>query len=111
MHVLNSLTVSIGRNLNTGAGELAAGEWYLFRRQTRAAIERAGGYIVADTTGRGVYEGIQEESAVFIALNVNNVEQLKRDIAALLPVYKQDAAGFGLDLMPELVEARAMARV
>lgn len=107
MQVLNSLTVSIGRNLNTGGGELSAGEWYLFRRQTRAAIERAGGYIVADTTGRGIYDGVEEESGVFIALNVDAIEQLKNDIAALLPQYKQDAAGFGLDLMPDLITAGA----
>lgn len=106
MQVLNSLTVSIGRNIGADQ-ELGAGDWYLFRRQVKSAIERAGGYIVADTTGRGVYDGIEEESGVFIALNIDRIEQLKEDIARILPQYKQESAGFGLDLMPELVEAGA----
>lgn len=111
MQVLNSLTVSIGRNIYTTGAELGAGDWYLFRRQVRQAIQQAGGYIVADTTGRGVYDGVEEESAVFIALNVDNIEGLKKQIAKLLPVYSQESAGFGLDLMPELIEAREVVNV
>ena len=106
METYNQLTISIGRNINNEA--MPAGDWYLFRRQLRDAITSAGGDIVADTTGAGVYDGIQEESAVFIALNIDNIEQLRADVAQLLQVYKQECAGFSLDLMPELLQARAL---
>ena len=106
METYNQLTISIGRNIKNQP--MAAGAWYLFRRQLRDAITSAGGDIVADTTGAGVYDGIQEESAVFIALNIDNVEQLRADVARLLQDYQQEAAGFSLDLMPELLEARAL---
>jgi len=110
MQVLSSTTISIGRNIGNDQ-QLSAGDWYLFRRQIKRMIQEAGGVIVADTTGSGVYDGIKEESAVFIALNVNKIEQLKKQIAQILPVYKQECAGFGLDLMPDLIEARAMVTV
>ena len=107
MGIYNTITLSIGRNINNKAME--AGEWYLFRRQARAILEQAGGHIVADTTGAGVYDGVEEESAVFIALNVNNIEEARDRIAQLLSAYNQEAAGFTIDLMPELLySARAM---
>lgn len=59
-----STYVSIGRNV--GDEPMSAEMWRDFRTAVEAAVTRFAGPLVSATTGTGWYQGVSEETAVYV---------------------------------------------
>jgi hypothetical protein len=101
------LTIAIGRDGQNGT--LSRGKWLSFRRQCK---QIAGKYatVVAFTKGAGIgsdddRDGVPEDSAVLVCINPVDVDQLRQELAHLLPQYGQSSAAFAVDAAHEPVFA------
>lgn len=102
------LTIAIGRN-NSNGQPLNDARWEEFQDSIKQlfTIDRTG-IVVAHTTGGGVgsdgvNEMASEESAVFVAINVNDATTMRQRLARVLKHYGQSSACFALDLAHEPV--------
>jgi hypothetical protein len=103
------LTVAIGRNGQDGQ-PMTTADWLLFQHNVAAELVSAGGTIVAHTVGGGlgsdgVNEGSEEESAVFVAINVEDLNGARRNVAQWLREFGQSSACFAFDMAHEPVFA------
>jgi hypothetical protein len=101
------LTVAIGRNGRDGT-PMSDRDWAEFQSLVAAELVSAGGTIVAHTTGGGlgsdgVNEGSEEESAVFVAINIEHLIAARRSIALALKLFGQSSAAFAFDMAHEPV--------
>lgn len=101
------LTVAIGRNGQDGT-PMRTSDWLLFQAKVAGALVHAGGTIVAHTVGGGlgsdgVNEGSEEESAVFVAINVKDLNGARRGLAGVLRGFGQSSAAFAFDMAHEPV--------
>jgi hypothetical protein len=103
------LTVAIGRNGQAG-DPLPDHAWDLFQREVASSLLATGGTIVAHTTGGGlgsdgVNNGQEEESCVFVVINVGDPDRVRRLVAWDLGHFDQSSACFAFDLAHEPVFA------
>lgn len=103
------LTVAIGRNQQDGT-PLADTDWNTFQRVVGITLERHGGIVVAHTHGGGIGSdggnaGVLEESAVFVAINIDDLLGARRDLAPVLKAFGQSSACFAFDMAHEPVFA------
>lgn len=94
------LTVAVGRNGPDGK-PMSSWRWSNFRSNVRTVLS-AYGTVVAETTGGGVgsdgvNDGEEEESAVFVAINVHSLDAVRSLLARLLHNYGQSSACFAYD--------------
>lgn len=103
------LTVAIGRNGSDGT-PMDDLFWESFQSKVAAELVSAGGTIVAHTTGGGqgsdgVNDGEDEESCVFVAINVRALDGARQGIAGELRAFGQSSAAFAFDMAHEPVFA------
>lgn len=103
------ITIAIGRDGRNGT--LKSSTWLEFIRLTRTTISTHA-TLVAAATGAGVgsdddRDGKPEETAVFVAVNPDNVSKLRSELASLLSRYGQSSACFALDTHHEPAWATA----
>jgi len=108
MQLDSVLTVAIGRNRSNG-DPLDNYLWTEFQGAISAILQEHG-TLVAATSGEGVgsddeNEGKPEDTAVFVAINVRNLPQVRRSVAATLQTFGQSSAAFALDTAHEPVFA------
>ena len=95
------LTVAIGRNGLDGT-PLAPSAWRDFQEKVAGFLVLAGGTIVAHTTGHGLTSdgdtaGSEEESCVFVAINVEDLDRARKGVARALRKVEQSSACFAFD--------------
>lgn len=95
------LTVAIGRNGQDGR-PLTDSLWAGFQRQVLDLLKGEGTVVchalsVSAVGSDGVNEGVEEDSAVFIAVNVRNEEVVRATLSNLLGAYGQTSACFAMD--------------
>ena len=86
-----SLTVSIGRNV--GNAPLSDDDWRAFKADVLNALSATVGKSDAEFTGHGSWEGVSEESELFLTYepNLNNKEYLERWLSDIAKDFGQDA--------------------
>lgn len=102
------LTVAIGRNNSEGV-PLSNRRWRSFQNKVSFTLGRYGN-VVAKTNGGGVgsdgvNDGSEEESAIFLAINVSDIDAVRERIAQILPQFGQGSACFAIDREHEPVFA------
>lgn len=105
------LTVAIGRNQADGT-PMNTGQWLAFQHEVAASLLATGGTIVAHTLGGGLgSDGVnadqEEESCVFVVINVGRLDEVRRLVAMDLDRFDQSSACFAFDTAHEPVFATA----
>lgn len=104
------LTIAIGRNQQDGT-PLCDDDWSDFQYQVIHRCEQAGGEVVCHALSvsaigsDGRNRGQEEESAVFVVINVQRLEALRRTLSSDIEAYGQTSACFAFDMGHEPVFA------
>jgi len=104
------LTIAVGRNDQDG-NTMGTADWAAFQ-DSLAILVGTFGTIVANTTGDaigsdGVNEGQDEDTNVIVAINVTDVDSLRRLVAGMLFARNCSSACFAFDGAHEPVFATA----
>lgn len=99
------LTVAIGRNGQDGQ-PMDDDRWAQFQHEVAASLVATGGMIVAHALGGGLgsdgaNEGVEEESCVFVTINVERLHKVRMMVAMDLDRYGQTSACFAYDMAHE----------
>lgn len=86
-----TLVVSIGRNV--GDEPMSTEEWLLFKHEVRDSMNIASAVVYAEAEGQGEWEGVGEETCVWIFSVVSDMrkEELRHELADLSDYFQQDA--------------------
>lgn len=104
------LTIAIGRNLPDGK-PMSDDHWAQFQFEVATEIDRSGGTLVCHARSDfavgsdGANDGAEEESAVFLVVNVARLDALRRELSGVIADYGQTSACFSFDLAHEPVFA------
>lgn len=103
------LTVAIGRNGADGT-PMSDHDWELFQRSVKCTLNVYGTVVchalsVSAVGSDGLNDGQDEESAVFIAVNVDDEELVRKLIGQKLARFEQTSACFSVDHYHEPVFA------
>lgn len=90
---MDTTTVTISAGRNVGAAPMSAKAWQSFRDDIALAIYDAHGEIfVRDARSRGEWEGIEEDSATYVAgVPRDYLPHIRDSLAYLARIYRQDA--------------------
>lgn len=84
---MNTITVTLGRNI--GSTPMSKKDWINFRIKVQHLFTE----LYVNAASVGVWQGVKEESRVFVGTTPHDIETLERILARLAKEFNQDAIG------------------
>lgn len=95
------LTIAIGRN-GSDNKPMWVGDWDSFKYDVKKCVNTSGTIVFTGNSDSaigsdGANEGQEEDSYAIIVINIDNINELRANIAGILVKYGQGSACFALD--------------